>query len=226
MEKTGVYEQQSDYLKIIAMAAMLLDHIAYYFLPYSASSYLFMRLLGRLAFPIFAYYIAKGYQRTRNINRYMGRMLVFALISQLPFYYFMHQVMVLNILFTFLLALLMLKLYDRKNLLWVLTLLVADVVAMDYGAYGLIVILIFHVFGDDFKKTIAMIGTLSLIYATLGAMQTSAWQLRSFIQVASVFAIPLIYMPMKPIRISKYWIYAFYPLHLGIIVGIGQFFRM
>lgn len=75
-----------------------------------------MTNLGRLAFPIFAFQIAEGYARTHNFKRYLGRMFLFALISELPFnlmtggglLFPFHQ----NVMFTFCLALLMLRLAD------------------------------------------------------------------------------------------------------------------
>ena len=88
-------------LKLIAMAAMVLDHVGDNFFP----DHLWMRVLGRIAMPIFAFCIAEGFCHTHDKRRYLGRMLLFALLSEIPFdlvtsgkiLEFGHQ----NILFTF-----------------------------------------------------------------------------------------------------------------------------
>jgi hypothetical protein len=71
-------------LKLIAAISMLIDHIGYYFgswLP--PDLYFTMRALGRLAFPIFAFYIALGYRRTSHLGRYFLRLTCFALLSEI-----------------------------------------------------------------------------------------------------------------------------------------------
>ena len=93
-------------LHVLAMAFMLLDHLWAMIL----TDQHWMTNVGRLAFPIFAFLIAEGYFRTRNVKKSMGRLFVFALISEIPFnlmtgggwVYPYHQ----NVLWTFLIAIL------------------------------------------------------------------------------------------------------------------------
>ena len=68
-------------LKIIAFVTMAIDHIGYVFFP----QYMWLRVIGRLAFPIFAYCLALGCVYTKNPKKYALRLLAFALVSQ-PFY--------------------------------------------------------------------------------------------------------------------------------------------
>ncbi len=70
-------------LKFIALVIMLIDHIGATLLP----DIFFLRIIGRLAFPIFAYMVAVGAKRTRDLNVYISRMLIFSLVSQIPFVY-------------------------------------------------------------------------------------------------------------------------------------------
>ena len=93
-------------LHIIAMALMLMDHLWATLLP--AQDWL--TCAGRLAFPIFAFMAVEGYFHTRNLKRYVLRLLLFALLSEVPFdlmyggtwFYPVHQ----NVIWTLLLGLL------------------------------------------------------------------------------------------------------------------------
>jgi hypothetical protein len=215
--------RQSDYLKVIAMVTMLIDHVAYFLVPHGTEIYFIMRIIGRIAYPIFAYYVAMGYKHTSDINRYMVRMLIFALISQIPFYFFSHGTFYLNVMFTFFMALLMLRLYEKGNLIWVVVLFLADVIHMDYGAYGLLIILIFYRFADEKRKVYGLILVLTLLYNSLNALQAGyiSWQM--YLQVFCVMALPFIYKEYKYIRINRYISYLFYPVHIGLIVLVGYF---
>ena len=100
-------------LKIIALITMFCDHFGDAYLGHFS----FLNLIGRLAFPIFAFQISEGYMHTRNIKKYFLRLSVFALISQIPFslfsYKFLHSsVLSLNVFFTLLLGLLAIYLFD------------------------------------------------------------------------------------------------------------------
>ncbi len=221
----SVLTRRSDYLKIIAMVTMAIDHIAFYFLPHSSTSYIIMRMIGRLAYPIFAYYIAMGYKNTSDLNRYILRMGIFALITQIPFYFFVHKVFYLNVMFTFTLALIMLKLFDKKNYLWFALIFLADFLRMDYGAYGLIIVLIFHVFSEEKNKMYVYLLILTLVYNSLDVLQYGAFNIRMYTQVLCVMALPLIYADFPPLRINKYISYLFYPVHIGIIVLVGNLIK-
>ena len=69
-------------IKVIAAFCMLIDHIGAVFPEYTPA---FFRWIGRIAFPIYAYMIAQGCRRTKNINKYLLRLGVFALVSEIPF---------------------------------------------------------------------------------------------------------------------------------------------
>jgi len=68
-------------LKLIAIASMLTDHIGAVLYP----QLIYLRIIGRLAFPIFCFLLSEGALHTHSIKRYLGRMGIFALISELPF---------------------------------------------------------------------------------------------------------------------------------------------
>ncbi|ERJ13034.1 TraX family protein [Haloplasma contractile] len=72
-------------LKLLAILSMLIDHMAVVLIEQSDPIYIIMRGFGRLAFPIFAFLIAEGYVHTSNKLRYLFRLFLFALVSEIPF---------------------------------------------------------------------------------------------------------------------------------------------
>ena len=105
--------QRNDMLKLLALLTMLIDHIGYMFFP----NEVLFRIIGRLAFPIFAYQIAMGYSKTSNLKRYTARLALFAFITQIPFSFFNPNMSFnpirLNVLFTFVTGIGLLWIYDR-----------------------------------------------------------------------------------------------------------------
>lgn len=95
-------------MQLIAMLTMLIDHIGAVYYPYDLN----WRLIGRIAFPIYAYAIVAGYGRTRSVNRYMWRLLLIAAAAQLP-YSATFGVWEVNAVGTLLVSLAVLALLDR-----------------------------------------------------------------------------------------------------------------
>ena len=100
-------------LKIIAMISMFCDHFGDAFI----GNFSFLNLIGRIAFPIFAFQISEGFLHTKNLKKYFLRLGVFAIISQIPFSLFSYKflnssIFNLNVFFTLLLGLLSIYLYD------------------------------------------------------------------------------------------------------------------
>lgn len=76
--------QRNDILKLIALITMLIDHVGYMFFEQIR----LFRTIGRIAFPIFAYQLAMGFRHTSNRVRYLGRLVIFSVISYIPYIYF------------------------------------------------------------------------------------------------------------------------------------------
>ena len=80
-------------LKLLAMLAMLIDHIAWVSFPLATNMNILspnwpansMHIIGRLAFPVFAFCIAEGYRHSHDVSKYMRRLGLLALISIIPF---------------------------------------------------------------------------------------------------------------------------------------------
>lgn len=111
--------QRNDALKLIALMAMFIDHLGMLFYP----EYTWLRTIGRVAFPIFAYQLALGFVYTRSRRDYALRLLVFALIAQLPYSFFNRSLLFypygLNIIFTLFYAFMLLNVivYIQQTLL-------------------------------------------------------------------------------------------------------------
>ena len=100
-------------LKLIAIITMFIDHFGYAIM----GQFSFFNLFGRLAFPIFAFQISEGFIHTKSVKKYFFRLIIFALISQIPFslftYYIVHaNPYTLNVFFTLIFGLTSIYLYD------------------------------------------------------------------------------------------------------------------
>ena len=113
--KNSRFDISSAGLHILGMVIMLMDHAWVTIAP----GHDWLTWVGRIAFPIFAFLTAEGYFRTKNFKGYVGRMILFALLAEIPFnlmvsggsnfFYPTHQ----NVLFTFILALLLMRCLDK-----------------------------------------------------------------------------------------------------------------
>ena len=77
----------SNALKIVAIIAMTIDHLAWLIFPSYDTSFLpvLMHIIGRITCPIMCFFIAEGYYHTKNLKKYILRLFIFALISHVPY---------------------------------------------------------------------------------------------------------------------------------------------
>lgn len=146
-------------LHILAMGLMLCDHLWACLLPQME----WLTCVGRVAFPIFAFLIVEGYFHTHDLKAYLKRLLIGAVLSEIPFdlmygstpWYPYHQ----NVLWTFLLALLLVAMIDRvrkKGKLWLTLPVCAGAILLgyflgyaamtDYYGVGILTVLVFYFF--------------------------------------------------------------------------------
>jgi hypothetical protein len=220
-------------IKLVAIITMVVDHIGAFLFP----EYLAFRIIGRLSFPLFSFLIANGAHYTKNINKYIGRMLVFAIVSQFPYYLVHKQVNVagddLNVLFTFFIALISISLIRRvrNKLLIMATILISCIMAnylkVEYGSFGILLISSFYLFFKDYKATILSFVLLSVTNSIVPAISANS------ISFSKVDAAPLIAMFSIVFILSynykeglkaKYLFYIFYPLQFLIIYAIKIIF--
>lgn len=189
---------------------MLIDHIGFIFFP----QFIIFRIIGRLAFPLFAWGIASGYTRTKDFSKYLQRILLLALISQ-PIFYLTISQEYLNICFSLFLGLLSIYFYDhikknKLNILWLmLSISLAYLLNVEYGIYGIFLILFFFIFRKSFYMVPAQ-SFFTFVYSVLFP--------KSFLQIFSFPAFFIIYYFHKyDFRINRIFQYSFYPGHLLIL---------
>lgn len=232
----------SAFLHVLAMALMLCDHLWGTIVPGND----WLTCIGRIAFPIFAFLTVEGYFHTRNLKKYVLRLLVFALISEIPFnlamgsslFYPIHQ----NVLWTFLISLGLIhwnekarangKLW-RRILVGVLSILAASVAGLlamvDYYHAGILTVLVFYFFRQ--KKWWSCIGqVICLWYIHVEMLGGFGYELELFGETYFLVRQGLALLALIPIWLYRgrqgyhskgfrFFCYAFYPLHL-LILGV------
>ena len=108
-------------LKLIAVCAMVLDHWATVFLPANSAGFWYIRMAGRIAAPIMCFFIAEGYHYTSDLKRYIRRLLLFAVISHIPYnLYFGHNIFAVwestDVMVSLFLGLVALSAYQKESL--------------------------------------------------------------------------------------------------------------
>lgn len=229
-------------LHLLAMGLMLCDHICLALMP----DRLWMTCVGRLAFPIFAFLVAEGFVRTRSRARYARRLLIFAIVSEVPFdllaagrpVYPFHQ----NVLWTFLIALGCMQLLEwaksdsRPAARFVLGVgavlggfLAGTAFMVDYFGPGVWTVLVFYFFrGDGWRQRLGQLLCLLFLNGWLLAGQTVLpGGLALPIQAFAVLALPFIWLyrgRQGPHGRAVRWLfYGFYPAHLLVLAAAAAF---
>jgi hypothetical protein len=247
MSERKRFEISSATLHIIAMTTMLIDHAMKTVVEYDG----WIFVLGRLAFPIFAFMAAEGCYYTRNAKKYGLRLLIFALLSEIPYDLMKSGEPVdqydQNVIWTFLIAFLCIMVYraarsTRRRLIYIPAaiavflagFLAATIAVTDYGGMGVWMVLIFYFLRE--RKWWMLILQFVLIAAInimfLGGMGygitfSFMGNIVEFPQQGfAVFAlIPIWLYRGRQGYHSKpfqYFCYAFYPLHMLVLYLISQ----
>lgn len=210
-------------LKLIALATMVIDHVGYLFFPEQE----WMRAVGRLTMPIFGYAIARGFFYTRDSKKYLLRVGLLALISQLPFTLLFNQgsnysigdwefwLPLLNMVVPWTLALLLLRLPLLAVAPVVVFLLY---VPMDYTSLVILLpVVVYHLWFRARRPLLALVSSV-LILSAVAALSFS-------LQWWSLLAIPLIYFLEKydsRVKLNRWVFYFFYPAHMLVLVAVVE----
>lgn len=229
------------YLHIFAFITMLIDHIGYRIFP----KYIVFRIIGRLAFPIFAFFIAEGIKKTKNIKKYVLRIFICCFISEIPYNLFIAKKFIDfghdSVMVTYLIAILGILAIEKyktigaskkSNILFFLTItiicfLIGKFLSVDYSGYGILTVFVFYFI--DQEKEYGKLLQLSL-FALIISIGFSYFTHNIFgvkiqIEFFSLLSFPLIwsYKGKQGIRnrFTKILFYGFYPIHLAILALIG-----
>jgi hypothetical protein len=192
-------------IQLAAMILMVIDHIGFLFFP----DMLIFRAVGRLCFPLYAYLLAMGFQHSRSIFIYAFRLLLLASLSQ--WVYFDLLGFRLNVIFLMCLGVLFLWcLQNRRLLLACVIFAMVAVLPIEYGLYGLCLIVIFAT-----AKNAFWLVWLSFMVCALSVLFYGPFQFIAFFAVLFI-----LYLPENSLRINRYlWRY-FYPAHLYLLKGV------
>ena len=189
------------------MFAMLVDHVGRYLFPLEI-----LNIIGRLAFPVFAYQIGIGYQKTSSKKNYIKKLVIFGVISQIP-YSLLREDFTLNILFTLLLGIFAIWSVEKRKYFFFFIIIPLSFL-VDFQIYGPAIILIFHFFKNKIHQSFLFLLT-TLLYSFYYGIP---------IQVFSLLALPIIFKPFLEIKTPKMLFYFFYPIHLAVIYLIRVVF--
>ncbi len=235
-------------IKIIAVISMLIDHVGAAILEnmlptlmYSESLYfsvlnadIVIRLIGRLAFPIYCFLLAEGFAHTRNVGKYALRLGIFALVSEIPFDLAFDRMLFcwdgFNVYFTLLLGVLALwgidsskkKFFDEgsakeKFVAVFLSFLsigaaaaVAELINTDYAAAGVITVVIMYFLRGNRMLSMG----LGVLWLAVSVGPIELWALFDLI--------PIYFYDGTRGKQNKYFFYVFYPAHLIVLFFIGS----
>lgn len=224
-------------LKYIAFLSMLIDHVNKALMYPLLTENGFLRyvsdvfdILGRVAFPLFMFFLVEGFFKTRNRFKYLLNLIVFGIISEIPFDLFQSAVLFQpnsnNVMFTLALALVMIWVIDELKVpksyiippvLWfpvsiiiVITVcLLSMILGLDYEYHGILIAYFFYIFRNN--------PILSIIGGYLSIFKTP-WALLGF-------GLTLTYNGKRG-KQNKILNYLFYPLHLLILGLLRLYFKI
>lgn len=219
-------------LKLIGIIAMTVDHIAWMFVPLVSFPGQVMHIIGRITAPVMCFFLAEGYTRTKNVNRYTLRMGIFAVLSIFAFSFYetgdFFRINSLGMIYTLFLALLALRVYDSGIRGWLKTLLIALLFGLSlFGDWPVIAVawtLIFYVFRENREKSLRIFAYFAIGFAALVnieyVIENPAHPFASLFQFGTVLAAPFLMKYQGKLggkAGGKWFFYIYYPLHMVLI---------
>ncbi len=231
---------------------MLCDHIGFCLQSYSYGAIApeagtVLRLIGRISFPIFAFLIAEGFKKTKNVVLYALRLLLAGFISEIPynlcFNGSIRYASTINVMFSLATALLALVFADmciksskkEARFLFIVPIFAACYLAknlgMDYGYWGILLVFLFYLVDADsmpkrmmFFPIVLLFAARHVITASISGAAANEWGLQQLAGTAAF--IPMFLYNGKlgktsnsksAQKIKKYSFYLFYPAHLTLL---------
>ena len=238
--RTPAGNTATSWLKVIALVFMIIDHCGAVLLPRVPE----MRIIGRIAFPIYAWCLIVGFHYTRSVPRYMLRILAVGLISQ-PLYALAmnHPLTKPNIFLTLLLGLCALwgireNKYGIRIWAPAIALALATVLGANYGWKGVLLFILLYAvqesragiaavmvayflfWGASYSVTRSLFGisiNLNALPAFLSGPLSSFLRMETY----ALLSLPLILIPFrKDLKMPRWLGYALYPAHLALLIGL------
>ena len=217
-------------LKFLACAIMLLDHIGATLIPWGT-----LRIIGRLAFPIFCFLLAEGAHYTRNPRNYLLRLGIGAILSELPFdlalfgsWSWQHQSVMITLLLGAMALLAMKRMTQPllKILVLLLFAFLADFMNTDYGGAGVLIIALFGLTREwKYGWLVQLLGMYLICRWIIPGGVVWFIGRYVFIEIFAILAlIPIwLYSGKKSTssRAVQWAFYLFYPVHLWILYLIS-----
>ncbi len=226
-------------IKWIAIACMLIDHIAWAFVPLFSVAGQTMHLVGRVTAPTMCFFIAEGYAHTRSVKKYAFRLGVFAVISQFPFTLFESRKFLFidwsagsetfSVIYTLFLSLLAVWAWDSVKSRPLRGLIVAGLCLLslpgDWMFFDILFSLIFWVYRGDFRKQAFWFSFAAVVEQLCFLFSSAAEGAPVFSQLFQLGV--LLCLPVLARynggrgggRYSKWAFYLFYPAHL-LAIGL------
>ena len=223
-------------LKLLALVFMFMDHSGKMLFPQIPE----MRMIGRLAFPLYCWCLVVGFHYTRSVPKYMLRIALIGLVSQ-PLYMMAlsHSWTQPNIFLTLLLGLAALwglreKWYGSHIWAPIIALGLAVVLGCDYGWKGVMLIMLLYA-AQERKAAIAAVMIAFCLYWGSGYSTTTTFfgvsiapimvspisdLLQPWLRIQSmaILALPLMLLPLPKMKMPSWLGYALYPLHLVVLI--------
>ncbi len=220
-------------LKIIALITMVIDHIGMVFFP----DIYILRIIGRLSFPIFAFFVAEGYYYTRSKKKYALHMLLFMVVSWVPYCWGLGMPWKsMNIMGAFLLSLFgmflvdKIRLKDSKQMIYIsafcfflfICFILEGLEILVVGLLGVSLPIVFYAFKDKPVVRYVSAGIILVLFSLTNVLYVEELTFECFIQFFSLLAlIPIMCYNNNVGRLKlKYLFYIAYPLHLFVIMLI------
>jgi len=220
-------------LKIIAFVTMIIDHIGAIFFPEVA----IFRIIGRISFPIFCFFIAEGFFYTKSRKNYVFTLIICLIVSWVPFCLALdNSFYTANVIGCFLLSLVGMYLVDLfvKNktnwcvristtvLYLIIVLILWLLMIVPEGVLGVLLPVVFYVFRKNKRWQLISASIVLVLYSSLHLLNGYN-SIFDIIQFFSLFAILILafYNGEKGKLNLKYMFYVGYPMHFIILYMIN-----
>lgn len=228
----------SNKLKLIAFLVMIFNHLIVTFIPFGNSIFYIGEFIGRISFPIFAFLLAEGFNKTSSIKKYVLRILILWLFSIVPFYLLFESESPFdiknvfnNVFFTLLMSLFMLilcKKYNNKYQLFIIICFFSSLtIYSDWGVIGPIIVFMMYFSNKNTSKvrtSLIFSVFLILIYYLYSRIYNPLYLITSLGCLMS-------YYPIKKYngqlgnssKLIQYTFYFLYPIHMYVLKIIYDF---